>query len=172
MEVRLRFGSRVFQVALVREGDGWVATVDGHTHRVTCLAAGPPTAAAGGATVEELALEIDGATGRAIVARTRDRVLVALAGCTHVFETGEESAGAHAGAGSGLVTAPMPGKVLSVLVAPGDTVAVGQALVVLEAMKMESTLAAEVAGRVTAVRAVAGGTVAAGDLLVEIEPAE
>ena len=50
-------------------------------------------------------------------------------------------------------------------------VEVGQALVVLEAMKMESTLAGEVAGRVTSVRAVAGATVAAGDLLVEITPA-
>jgi len=48
---------------------------------------------------------------------------------------------------------------------------VGQALVVLEAMKMESTLAAEVAGRVTSVPAVAGASVAAGDLLVEIGPA-
>ena len=50
-------------------------------------------------------------------------------------------------------------------------VEVGQALVVLEAMKMESTLAAEVAGRVTSVRATAGASVAAGDLLVEIAPA-
>jgi biotin carboxyl carrier protein len=170
MEVRLRLGSRVFQVALAREGDGYAATLDGQEHRVTCLAAGPPVAAAGGATVEELALEIDGAPGRAIVARTRDRVLVALAGRTWAFETGEDSRGAHAAAGSGVVTAPMPGKVLSVLVAPGDVVAAGQALVVLEAMKMESTLAAEIAGRVRAVPAVAGALVAAGDLLVEIEP--
>ncbi len=52
-------------------------------------------------------------------------------------------------------------------------VEVGQALVVLEAMKMkmESTLAAEVAGRVTSVRAVAGASVAAGDVLVEITAA-
>jgi len=57
-----------------------------------------------------------------------------------------------------------------VLVAEGDVVEVGQALVVLEAMKMESTLAAEVAGRVTSVRAVAGATVAGGDVLVEITP--
>ena len=64
----------------------------------------------------------------------------------------------------------MPGKVVAVLVAEGDVVEVGQALVVLEAMKMESTLAAEVAGRVRAVRAVAGALVTAGDLLVEIEP--
>jgi biotin carboxyl carrier protein len=87
------------------------------------------------------------------------------------FETGDESGGAHAGAGSGVVTAPMPGKVIAVLVAVGETVEVGQPLVVLEAMKMESTLSAEVAGRVTAVATIAGATVAAGDLLVEITSA-
>lgn len=172
MEARLRLGSRVVQVALVPEAGGWAATVDGQAHRVTCLAAGPAAAAAGAATVEELALEIDGVTCRALVARTRDRVLVSLGGRAYAFETGEEGPGAHAGAGSGLVTAPMPGKVLSVLVAPGDVVAVGQAVVVLEAMKMESTLGAEVAGRVRSVAAVAGALVAAGDVLVEIEPAE
>jgi 3-methylcrotonyl-CoA carboxylase alpha subunit len=169
VEVRLRLGSRVVQVALVPEGDGWAATVDGEAHRVRCLGAGP-SVAVGVASVEELALEIDGSTRRVVVARTRDRVLVSLAGRAHAFETGEEGPGAHAGAGSGTVTAPMPGKVLSVLVAAGDQVVVGQALVVLEAMKMESTLGAEVAGRVRAVAAVAGALVAAGDLLVEIEP--
>ena len=83
------------------------------------------------------------------------------------FESGEEARGAHGAAGSGAVTAPMPGKVVAVLVAEGDVVEAGQALVVLEAMKMESTLAAEVAGRVTAVRATAGASVAAGDLLAK-----
>src|SRR5207249_2213963 len=79
-------------------------------------------------------------------------VLVAVAGRVWTFEIGEEARGAHGAAGSGAVTAPMPGKVVSVLIAEGDVVEVGQPLVVLEAMKMESTLAAEVAGRVTAVR--------------------
>ena len=65
----------------------------------------------------------------------------------------------------------MPGKVLAVLVTPGDQVAVGQPLVVLEAMKMESTLTADVAGTVRTVATVPGATVGGGDLLVEIDPA-
>jgi biotin carboxyl carrier protein len=65
----------------------------------------------------------------------------------------------------------MPGKVIAVLVAAGDTVEAGQPVVVLEAMKMESTLAAEVAGTVAAVSATPGATVGAGELLVEITPA-
>ena len=173
METRLRLGPRTLTVSLVSEGDGWAATVDGAVHRVALLAAGPRTTAAGGATVEELALEVNGRPHRALVARTRDRVLVAVAGRVWTFESGEEARGAHGAAGSGAVTAPMPGKVVAVLVAEGDVVEVGQALVVLEAMKMESTLAAEVAGRVSAVGAVAGARVTAGEVLVEITaPAE
>ena len=170
METRLRLGPRVLTVALVPRDDGWTATIDGTAHRVERLAAGPRTTAASGAAVEELSLEVDGRPCRALVARTRDRVLVAVAGRVVAFETGEEARGAHAGAGSGIVIAPMPGKVVSVLVAEGNTVEEGQPLVVLEAMKMETTLTAEVAGRVTTLRAVAGATVAGGDVLVEITP--
>ena len=64
----------------------------------------------------------------------------------------------------------MPGKVVAVMVALGDTVEAGQPVIVLEAMKMETTLVAEVPGRVTAVEAVAGTTVDAGALLVAIAP--
>src|SRR5439155_1132016 len=80
VETRLRLGTRTLAVALVPEAEGWAATVDGAAHRVTRLGAGPRTTAAGGATVEELALEVDGRPHRALVARTRDRVLVAVAG--------------------------------------------------------------------------------------------
>jgi 3-methylcrotonyl-CoA carboxylase alpha subunit len=169
VEVRLRTGGRTLQVGLTAERDEHAATVDGVSHRVACLAAGPVTVVAG-ATVEALALEIDGRPCRALVARARDRVLVALDGRVYSFETGDEARGPHAGAASGAVTAPMPGKVVSVLVAVDEHVEIGQPLVVLEAMKMESTLAAEVTGRVRAVPAVAGTVVAAGDLLVEIAP--
>jgi acetyl/propionyl-CoA carboxylase alpha subunit len=172
MEVHLRTGERTLRVRLAAGPDGVVATLDDAEHRLGAPSIGPPTAAAGGATVEEVAVEVDGRRRRALVARRRDEVLVALGGRVYRFETGEAArAGGGGAAGSGTVTAPMPGKVVAVLVAPGDTVEVGQALVVLEAMKMESTLAAEVAGRVRAVRAVADAVVAAGDVLVEIEPA-
>ena len=169
MQTRLRLGARTLDVTLVPDGDGFAATVESDAHRVVALATGPRSAV-GPATVEELALEIDGRPCRAIVARLRDRVLVSIAGRVHAFELGDEARGAADAAGSGTVTAPMPGKVVSVLVAPGDTVTVGQPLVVLEAMKMESTLTADVAGSVRTVGAVAGATVAGGDVLVEITP--
>jgi pyruvate carboxylase subunit B len=67
------------------------------------------------------------------------------------------------------VTAYMPGRVMTVLVAEGDTVVAGQGLVVLEAMKMQNEIQAERGGVVRAVAVAAGEAVDGGDLLVEIE---
>ena len=72
-------------------------------------------------------------------------------------------------AGPSRLTAPIPGKVVAVKVAPGDEVTPGQPLVVLEAMKMENELASEQAGRVALVHVAAGDTVEGGELLVELE---
>lgn len=66
------------------------------------------------------------------------------------------------------VTAPMPGKILSVAVKVGDQVQVKDTLCTLEAMKMEMSIAATVAGTVRQVRAEVGADVAYGDLLFVI----
>ena len=96
----------------------------------------------------------------------------AYAATYYVSPTGDDArAGGSRGGGSGTVTTPMPGKVVAVLVATGDVVQAGQPLVVLEAMKMETTLAAEVAGSVTAVHAIVGAMVDAGATVVVIAPA-
>ena len=63
----------------------------------------------------------------------------------------------------------MPGKVVRVLVAPGDQVEAGQGLVVVEAMKMQNEMKASLAGRVATVPAREGATVAAGEVLATIE---
>ena len=67
------------------------------------------------------------------------------------------------------VTALMPGKVIRVLVAPGDRVEEKQGLVVVEAMKMQNEMKSPKSGRVAEVRAHAGVTVAAGEVLVIVE---
>jgi len=79
-------------------------------------------------------------------------------------------ADAHAAAsGPARVAAPMPGKVVRVLVAEGDTVEEGQGIAVVEAMKMQNEMQAPRAGVVRALRAAAGDTVAAGEGLATIE---
>lgn len=65
--------------------------------------------------------------------------------------------------------APIAGKVVKVLVAVGDQVAAGSAVIVLEAMKMENELISERGGTVKAVHKQAGQAVDTGDVLVELE---
>ncbi|WP_028491104.1 sodium-extruding oxaloacetate decarboxylase subunit alpha [Thioalkalivibrio sp. ALE19] len=84
------------------------------------------------------------------------------------------SAGGAAGpaAGPGDVTTTLPGTVVDILVTPGDPVEAGQAVVVVEAMKMESELVAPAAGTVTAVHVERGAAVTAGCVLVTVETAD
>jgi biotin carboxyl carrier protein len=78
------------------------------------------------------------------------------------------AAGTRAGGRGEGIRAPIAGTVVEVLVAPGDQVAAGAAVIVLEAMKMENELAAERGGTVSAIHKAAGQAVDTGDLLVEI----
>ena len=73
------------------------------------------------------------------------------------------------GAGRQSIAAPMPGKVIRLLVRPGDMVDMGQGVVVVEAMKMQNEMKATRPGRVAEIRVRDGDTVTAGDTLVVIE---
>ena len=73
--------------------------------------------------------------------------------------------------GSGeAIAAPMPGRVVKILVAPGDEVQADQPVAIVEAMKMENEIRTVRAGRVAKIGAAAGDTVDGGALLVELEP--
>ena len=78
------------------------------------------------------------------------------------------AAAGAAGGGSGDVTAPMQGTIVKILVEVGQAVEAGQAVVVLEAMKMENQIAAEKSGTVKEIKVTAGSTVGAGDVVVVI----
>ena len=73
------------------------------------------------------------------------------------------------GGGSGQVTVPMQGTIVKVLVQVGDEVEVGQAVTVLEAMKMENNITAEASGTVKEIKVKPGDAVGAGDVVVIIE---
>ncbi|XP_024153456.1 propionyl-CoA carboxylase alpha chain, mitochondrial isoform X3 [Oryzias melastigma] len=70
---------------------------------------------------------------------------------------------------SSILRSPMPGTVVAVSVHPGDTVAEGQEICVIEAMKMQNSLTAVKQAKVKSVHCKAGETVGEGDLLVELE---
>ena len=72
-------------------------------------------------------------------------------------------------AGRALVAAPMPGKVVRVLVERGQAVEAGAGVVVVEAMKMQNELKSPKDGRVAELRARAGATVNAGEVLAVVE---
>ncbi len=81
------------------------------------------------------------------------------------------SASHRAGAGEGRqnVSAPMPGKVVRLLVAAGDEVEAGQGVVVVEAMTMQNEMKSPRRGRVVELRVQEGATVTAGEVLAVIE---
>ncbi|MEH6387840.1 MULTISPECIES: sodium-extruding oxaloacetate decarboxylase subunit alpha [Pseudomonas] len=80
-------------------------------------------------------------------------------------ESGQRRQASH----PGHVTTSMPGNVVEVLVAVGDSVKAGQAVLVSEAMKMESEIQAAIAGTVKAVHVAKGDRVNPGEILIEIE---
>jgi biotin carboxyl carrier protein len=70
--------------------------------------------------------------------------------------------------GGNPVLAPMPGTIVSVDVQPGQAVAKGDVLVILEAMKMENEIVADTAGTVVSIQVSKGSTVNSGDVLLSI----
>ena len=87
-----------------------------------------------------------------------------------LIDTSALTAAGNEAAGGGVVTAPMHGLLLDVLVAVGDTVAIGEKLAVLEEMKMQHQILAEVDGVVVEISAKAGTQIAADDRILTIEP--
>jgi biotin carboxyl carrier protein len=75
----------------------------------------------------------------------------------------------HPVAADSSLKAPMPGLVISLRVAPGEPVAKGQPLMIIEAMKMENIIKARTDGIVKAIKVVPGQSVEKGDTLVEFE---
>ena len=136
------------------EWDSIVRTVSAHTNGDTML------------------LRLDAAAGRVTVINQPPRLIVVLDGANHIIEVIDPLAPPEASAsGAGRVIAPIPGRVASLLVQPGDIVKRGQVLLVLEAMKMELPLTAAADGTVSRVRCAAGEMVEEGVELVEFETA-
>jgi oxaloacetate decarboxylase alpha subunit len=73
-----------------------------------------------------------------------------------------------AATGGSPVNAPLAGTVVKVLVTPGQAVAEGETIIILEAMKMETSVSAPAAGNIVEVRVQGGDSCAVGDVLVTL----
>lgn len=109
---------------------------------------------------------LDGMATSGRIVTEAESVIVFSDGRASRFSLPRPDAAADGADAGGLVKAPMPGKVLSLNVAEGDTVTKGQKLLVLEAMKMEHALAAPRDGVIASVSIAAGDQVGEGDALV------
>ncbi|MDN5894279.1 MAG: biotin/lipoyl-binding protein [Nocardioides sp.] len=116
-------------------------------------------------------LRVDGRRVEAVVNAQVNGIDVVHRGQRFLFERPDVFGDHGPAVGDGTILAPMPGTVLSVHVAEGQSVTAGQALGTMEAMKMELALKAPFDGTVTTVGAAAGDQVVLGVVLFEVEEA-
>lgn len=159
------------QIGYRLQGQHWTVTVRREAAGRFAVDAG-----AGARTVEAalldphtLQLTVDGHQQVAHVARVGDAVHVWLAGEVYVLAPESSGGAGPAALAAPQIVAPMPGKVLQVLVAAGAQVAAGDGLVIVEAMKMEHRIVAEAAATVRAVHIAAGAMVDGGTVLIELD---
>ena len=161
MQIGYRSGSRHLGVTVHREAPGrFTVSVDETSHGVEAALLDPTT----------IQIVIGGISQVAHVVRRGGTTHVWIAGELHQMQA-EAAAGPaeHVVHLQPQVLAPMPGKVLQVLIAAGQTVATGDGLVIVEAMKMEHRIVAEGDAVVRAVHVAEGQMVDGGAVLVELE---
>ena len=157
-------------VEVRREGGRVLAEVAGRRYELEArrVGAGEYLLLLGGRVYE---CRVEAAQG----AQSRGSLRVSVGGADYAVSVADpkhlRGAQGLSGADSGRaqVTAPMPGKVVRVLVESGQAVESGQGLVVVEAMKMQNELKSPKSGTVAELRAEAGATVNAGDVLAVVE---
>jgi len=162
LTTRIDLGHGVREVDIVRERDGgYVATAGGNQQRFEIDEVGADT----------LRFRIGGIMESAKFLREDDRLFILHRGVTLAVRDLTLAAPvlAAASGGDGKVRAAMNGRVVAVLVSPGDQVTAGQPVMTLEAMKMEHVHTAGIAGKVAAIDVAEGEQVTTGKIVVEIE---
>ena len=161
-ELILHLGERAIACEVERDGDAYVVRAGGGRHRVELSPLGPGM----------LRVRVGDRSAIASVAKRGARWSLHLDGYTLEYQVASgERRGAPRASGAGLV-APMPGLVTQVLAGVGDAVALGQPLVIIEAMKMEHVIRASLGGRIRAIHVRSGDQIEGGTVVVEIAPPE
>ncbi len=164
MKFDVRIGTLTRQIEVRRCGPNQFAIVPDDGAQIDAVEVAPNT----------YSILVNGRAFEAIVIPAAEGVLVRCAGREfHAMVSDPRAWRGGRGAlfsaeGKQQVTAPMPGKVVRVLVSAGDTVEVNQGLVVVEAMKMQNEIRAPKAGTIGRIFISEGQAVAAGDALVTI----
>ena len=162
LPLRIEFGSGIHDLEIVRERDGgFVASSDGGEYRFEVDDLGGDT----------MRFRSNGLAESARFFRDDDRLHILHRGVTpsvRDLTLAAPAATAAATGSDGKVRAAMNGRVVAVLVRPGERVAAGQPVMTLEAMKMEHVHAAPVAGVISAIDVVEGEQVTTGKVVVEI----
>jgi biotin carboxyl carrier protein len=171
MELVVRHSASPDREARVRvepTANGYRVTVDGVTHEVDAARgpAGLRSLRLGGRQIEcsVEAVAKEPGTYRVSTPARVERLEV-VDPLTHLATQGD---GGRKARGGGRIDAYMPGRVVAILVAEGDAVEAGQALMVLEAMKMQNEIAAERAGVVKTIHVAKDQAVEGGDALLEL----
>jgi biotin carboxyl carrier protein len=160
MEYAVEIGGRVRHITVTRTGTRVTVSVDGAPYEIDPVSVDAQTLSLLiGRRSFEVTLAPDAATGQIVVRVGSTPIAVTLNGRRRWGRS------ADAGTGPQRIVAPMPGKVVRVLVKQGDAVDARQPLVVVEAMKMENELRAARAGTVSEMHAREGASVDAGALL-------
>jgi 3-methylcrotonyl-CoA carboxylase alpha subunit len=146
-------------ISAIASGNGWNLQIGGRSINATA------SFAPDGAAV----LTLGGAQTRALVLDHGGDIAVFIDGESWRFERVDPlTPPAGADVHTGRLSAPMPGRVVQLLAAPGEAVSRGQALMVIEAMKMEHTIAAPRDGTIEAVRYAVGDLVEEGAELIAL----
>jgi biotin carboxyl carrier protein len=172
--VDLDVDGRRCAVTVDARGDRWVATIDGRESEFDASRAGDRWSllvGLNGQSARSYEVAVDEVRAGELDVRVNGHRFTVLAPPLRRFgDPSLADRGSRAGTGPFRITAPMPGRVVKVLVAQGALVSAGQPLVIVEAMKMENELRSPRAGRVAAVVAGAGTPVDAGTPLLILEP--
>jgi len=157
--MRLLCGDTAHDLVVRETRDGMVVTVGGTPFGVTLEALGPGM----------WLLQGEGRQEVFHCVRDNDDVHLFWRGCAYRLVLEREGTRRGTRHVHGGLEAPMPGKVIKLSVREGQTVAKGDEILVVEAMKMENAIRAPRGGRVTRLAAKVGDMVSPGVVLVEIE---
>lgn len=176
MQYEVEVGGRVRNVTVARTGDTFAVAIDGHARQVevTRIDGCSLSLIVDSVRRKDITVSAEPGANRLTVLVGTTPVPVVLNGAPNGALScrvrGRASAGAGAaGSGPQRVIAPMPGKIVRILVRVGETVRARQPVIVVEAMKMENELGAGRDGAVAEIHTAEGVSVDAGALLIVIQ---